>query len=99
MRTKPNILDREREKLLSKIATRGVVQLFNTVRNQQKEIEKQIEEAGPLERKKEKVIKSLDKNKFLDILMGQSKSENINKTLGIKNEVKKEEKPKWNVFR
>lgn len=99
LRVKPNILDKEKEKLLSKIATRGVVQLFNAVKNQQKDIQKKMEDAGPLERKKEKVIKNLDKNQFLDKLMGQSKSENVNKILEIKKETKKEEKPSWNVFR
>lgn len=33
-----------------------------------------MSQAGPLERKREQVLKSIDKNSFLDILMGGSKS-------------------------
>lgn len=59
IRVKPSVIDREREKTLEKIATRGVVQLFNAVRNQQKDLEQKLEEAGPLMRKKEKVNEKL----------------------------------------
>lgn len=76
-RVKPDILERNREKTLQKVATRGVVQLFNAVRNQQKDIAVKLQEAGPLERKREKVLKNIDKRTFLDVLMGNSKSENI----------------------
>lgn len=67
---KPNILEKDRERTLTKIATRGVVQLFNAVRIQQKDISKKLDEAGPLEVRKEKVLKSIDKRQFLDVLMG-----------------------------
>jgi len=50
------------------------VQLFNAVRQQQMEINKKLSQAGPLERKREQVLKNIDKNAFLDILMGGSKS-------------------------
>lgn len=50
------------------------MQLFNAVRQQQVEIKKRLSEAGPLERKREQVFKSIDKNAFLDVLMGGSKS-------------------------
>lgn len=63
---------------------RGVVQLFNAVRQQQMEIKKKLSQAGPLERKREQVFKSIDKNAFLDILMGGSKS------IPVDNEVKSE---------
>lgn len=102
-RVKPTVLEKEREKILSKTATRGVVQLFNAVRNQQKDIERKMSDAGPLERKKDKVMKSLDKTKFLDKLMGQSKSDNVNQSESLKRETKKEAKKEesstWNVFR
>jgi len=74
IRVKPSITDREHERMLQKIATKGVVQLFNAVRQQQMEIKKKLSEAGPLERKREQVFKSIDKNAFLDVLMGGSKS-------------------------
>lgn len=64
---------------------RGVVQLFNAVRQQQMQIDKKLTEAGPLERKREQVYKSIDKNAFLDILMGGSKS------IPVDNAVKSEE--------
>lgn len=38
------------------------------------EINKKLTKAGPLERKREQVYKNIDKNAFLDILMGGSKS-------------------------
>lgn len=50
------------------------MQLFNAVRQQQVEIKRKLSQAGPLERKREQVFKSIDKNAFLDILMGGSKS-------------------------
>lgn len=48
----------------------GVVQLFNAVRQQQKEIEEKLVEAGPMERKREKALKNIDRRAFLDVLMG-----------------------------
>lgn len=54
-------------------------------------------EAGQTERKKEKVLKSLDKSKFLDMLSNQKKK--VKTETEIKDEVKKEEKSSWNVFR
>lgn len=74
IRIKPSLLDRERERILQKIATKGVLQLFNAVRHQQIDIDKKLVEAGPLERKREKVLKDIDKKAFLDVLMGGTKS-------------------------
>ena len=51
-----------------------MVQLFNAVRQQQMDIDKKLGEAGPLERKREKVLKNIDKRAFLDVLMGGTKS-------------------------
>jgi len=56
------------------------VQLFNAVKEQQTCISKKISEAGPLERKREQVLKNIDKNAFLDILMGGNKSISIDKS-------------------
>ncbi|XP_008544840.1 RRP15-like protein [Microplitis demolitor] len=74
LRVKPSVLSRGRERTLQKIATKGVVQLFNIVYKQQMEIEQKLEDAGPLMRKQEKVLESIDKNTFLDHLMGGTKS-------------------------
>merc|ERR1712071_654755 len=56
-RVLPDItVDRERERVLAKIGTRGVVQLFNSVKLHQKTIQDRLREAGPLERKREKAL-------------------------------------------
>lgn len=97
IRVKPNILDKDREKTLAKIATRGVVQLFNSVRMQQKDIDMKLEEAGPLERKRDNALKSIDKRAFLDVLM-QKKSQPVDGN--VKDEIKNEnKKPTWSVLR
>eukprot|EP01134_Creolimax_fragrantissima_P002853 CFRG2853T1 len=55
------------ERALSKIATRGLVKLFNTIRKQQKELDEQLESVN--EGKKKKVLNNtLDKAKFIDML-------------------------------
>ncbi|XP_015593660.1 RRP15-like protein isoform X2 [Cephus cinctus] len=87
IRMKPNVLDRDRERTLQKIAMKGVVQLFNAVRQQQTEINRQLVEAGPLERKREKVLKNIDKRAFLDVLMGSTRSIPVDSP--AKNEMKK----------
>ncbi|XP_014488054.1 PREDICTED: RRP15-like protein [Dinoponera quadriceps] len=94
IRVKPSITDREHERMLQKIATRGVVQLFNAVRQQQTVISKKLSQAGPLERKREQVLKNIDKNAFLDILMGKSES------ISVKSVENKDKDDKmWGVLR
>ena len=53
---------------LSRLQNRGVVQLFNAVKRQQKDIEEKLSSSS--ESKKEKIIKSINKGSFLDILKG-----------------------------
>ncbi|XP_059053341.1 RRP15-like protein [Achroia grisella] len=99
IRIKPNILEKDRERLLSKIATKGVVQLFNAVRNQQKSLDQEMNRKDLPETKKEKIIKKFDKRAFLDTLMGQTKSivvDEVTKTSDVKEE---DNKPKWNALR
>ncbi|XP_077265285.1 RRP15-like protein [Temnothorax americanus] len=104
IRLKPSIADREHERMLQKIATKGVVQLFNAVRQQQMEIKKKLSQAGPLERKREQVFKSIDKNSFLDVLMGGTKSIPVDnavkseKPVGQTNDKDKDHKM-WSVLR
>lgn len=45
--------------------------MFNAVKSQQKQISDKLKEAGPLEVRKEKVLKNMDKRAFLDVLMGE----------------------------
>lgn len=60
-RQKPNPLDAPKERLLSKIATRGVVQLFNAVKKHQ---------SPSTMTNVKKEFTSVDKNSFLEILSG-----------------------------
>ncbi|XP_011052468.1 PREDICTED: RRP15-like protein isoform X2 [Acromyrmex echinatior] len=104
IRIKPSITDREHERMLQKIATKGVVQLFNAVRQQQVEIKKKLSQAGPLERKREQVFKNINKNAFLDILMGGSKSIPIDNDVKSENSVmqtddKNKDHKMWSVLR
>ncbi|KAF7397460.1 hypothetical protein HZH68_008682 [Vespula germanica] len=104
IRVKPSIIDREREKLLQKIATKGVVQLFNAVRQQQTETNQKLLNAGPLERKREQVLKNIDKRAFLDVLMGESQSISIDKSIESQEEEKRDDKENkedkiWSVLR
>ena len=74
-RKMPNVLERNSEKVLSKIATRGVVQLFNAVRDHQKDVKTKLKDAGGSFRKQEKVYKNLDRKSFIEMLSGKSGSE------------------------
>jgi len=67
-RLKPDIRDKDRERTLCKIATRGVVQLFNAVRKQQQEVESRLKEAGGSIRKTENALKGVSKQAFLERL-------------------------------
>ncbi|KAE8747279.1 hypothetical protein FOCC_FOCC005923 [Frankliniella occidentalis] len=104
-KVKPSILHRERERALSKIATKGVVQLFNAVREQQKDISSKLKEANGSIRKEEKILKSIDKRAFLDVLMGKAQSERVEDNVRIKKQEVKQEKEEsdkpatWNVLR
>ncbi|XP_037956422.1 RRP15-like protein [Teleopsis dalmanni] len=113
LRVKPTWKDIERERTLRKIATKGVVQLFNAVRMQQKDLQNQLDEAGKLDSRQEAVLNNINKRKFLDVLMSgkRAKSEAVDNS--IKNEIKGEsssdeeqngggthkKKSEWNVLR
>lgn len=45
---------------------RGVVQLFNLVKQQQRTVEKKLKHIGPSILKQDKVLESLDKKSFID---------------------------------
>ncbi|XP_017057610.1 RRP15-like protein [Drosophila ficusphila] len=111
LRVKPSYRDLERERTLRKVATRGVVQFFNAVRIQQKDLQQQLEDAGPLDSRQDAVLNNINKRKFLDVLMSGKRA----KSTAIDNAVKKEEqetdedeedegtsgkkKSEWNVLR
>lgn len=81
LRVKPSLMDRERERAFKRIANKGVVQLFNAVRSQQRDLVDQLEKAGPLDHRRDAVLNNINKRQFLDVLMGgkRAKSENIDK--------------------
>ncbi|XP_063054381.1 RRP15-like protein [Engraulis encrasicolus] len=101
-RVKPDIVkDREIERNMQRTATRGVVQLFNAVRKHQKDVDEKVKEAGGSERKKAKILSSVSKKDFINVLRGTEGPTESAKTL--KAEVKEEEeekgKPAWSVLR
>ena len=63
------------------IFNRGVVQLFNAVKEQQRVIESKLKDAGSSERRRDKVMTGLSKGSFLDMLKDPS-----NKTNAVKPE-------------
>lgn len=67
----PTVLDVPKETRLRKIATMGMVQLFRTVNEHQKNIKSKLSATGGSERKKDKVMKEFTKGKFLDLLKGR----------------------------
>ncbi|XP_071401737.1 RRP15-like protein [Centroberyx affinis] len=97
-RDKPDVVkDRETERNLQRIATRGVVQLFNAVRKHQKAVSERVKEVGGSERKKAKILSSVSKRDFIDVLRGaeggSGKREKEAAAAGA------EEKPAWSVLR
>lgn len=87
LRLKPQVTDLDRERTFRKIATRGVVQLFNVVRNQQLEIKQKID-GTRLESKREEIIRdTANKNDFLNKLMSGPRA----KSAVVDYKVKKEE--------
>ena len=75
------------------ILKRGVVKFFNVCNQEQKEIETKITIAGSSERKREKILSSIDKGSFLDRLKENNDldDEDSNKTYSSsKEQVRKE---------
>lgn len=58
------------------------------MRQQQTDISKKLSQVGPLERKREQVMKNINKNTFLDILMGKAESIPVDKTVEPEKTVK-----------
>ncbi|KAF7708760.1 RRP15-like protein [Silurus meridionalis] len=100
-RVKPDVVqDKEKERNLQRIATRGVVQLFNAVRQHQKNVDEKMKEVGGSERKKAKVLSSISKKDFIDVLRGSSGCNTAAvKTEKSASEEQKAEKPAWSVLR
>ena len=71
---KPNILDTPRERKFQKLATNGVVKLFNAVNKEQKNMGEKLKTAKT-EAKKSSLIKSFDKSGFIDMLLNENRTE------------------------
>lgn len=104
LRVKPDSMDRERERSFKRIATKGVVQLFNAVRAQQRDLVDQLEKAGPLDHKRDAVLNNINKRQFLDMLMGgkRAKSENVDNVVKDENKTEDDNSSKpsqWSVLR
>ncbi|XP_062981650.1 RRP15-like protein [Elgaria multicarinata webbii] len=104
-RVKPDVVkDREMERNLQRIATRGVVQLFNAVRKHQKNVDEKAKEAGSSDRKRAKLISSVSKRDFINVLRGmegmEAEQSVANKSLKSNQvESKSEEGPAWSILR
>ncbi|MBN3306030.1 RRP15 protein, partial [Amia calva] len=97
-RVKPDVVqDRETERNLQRIATRGVVQLFNAVRKHQKNIDEKVKEVGASERKRAKLLSSVSKTDFINVLRGTEAAAKPDKSKQV--EVKTEEKASWSILR
>ncbi|XP_036091339.1 RRP15-like protein isoform X2 [Rousettus aegyptiacus] len=70
-RVKPDVVqDKEAERNLQRIATRGVVQLFNAVQKHQKNVDEKVKEAGSSIRKRAKLMSAVSKKDFISVLRG-----------------------------
>ncbi|NXO74853.1 RRP15 protein, partial [Sitta europaea] len=104
-RVKPDVVkDREKERNLQRIATRGVVQLFNAVRTHQRKMEEQVKKAGGSERKRAKLMSSVSKRDFINVLRNMDGAKGGQNPAGKapknkQGEVKSEEEPEWNILR
>uniref|UniRef100_A0A2K5RS61 RRP15-like protein n=1 Tax=Cebus imitator TaxID=2715852 RepID=A0A2K5RS61_CEBIM len=104
-RVKPDVVqDKETERNLQRIATRGVVQLFNAVQKHQKNVDEKVKEPGSSIRKRTKLISTVSKTDFISILRGMDESTNETtsskkKPKAKQTEVKSEEGPGWTILR
>ncbi|XP_037261578.1 RRP15-like protein [Falco rusticolus] len=104
-RVKPDVVkDRDTERNLQRIATRGVVQLFNAVRTHQKNIDEKVKKTGSSDRQRAKLLSSVSKKDFISVLRNMdgakgSKNAAGKATKSKQGEVKSEEGPEWNILR
>ncbi|XP_010159833.1 PREDICTED: RRP15-like protein [Eurypyga helias] len=104
-RVKPDVVkDRERERNLQRIATRGVVQLFNAVRTHQKNIDEKVKKAGSSDRQRAKLLSSVSKKDFINVLRNMEGAKGSKNPAGMstkrkQGEVKTEEGPEWKILR
>uniref|UniRef100_A0A1A7XLR3 RRP15-like protein n=1 Tax=Iconisemion striatum TaxID=60296 RepID=A0A1A7XLR3_9TELE len=99
-RDKPDIVkDHKTERALQRIATRGVVQLFNSVRKHKKTTDDHLREVGGSERKKSKILSSFSKRDFISVLRQTEDGNGASRKTQEHSVPDSEEKPAWNVLR
>ncbi|KAM3929884.1 RRP15-like protein isoform 2-T2 [Leptodactylus fuscus] len=100
-RVKPDVVkDREAERNLQRTATRGVVQLFNAVKTHQGNINDKMKEVGHSERKKSKLMSSVSKKDFINVLRGkEGQEETGERPRGKKAAAKTQNTSEWNILR
>uniref|UniRef100_A0A4W3JJR4 RRP15-like protein n=1 Tax=Callorhinchus milii TaxID=7868 RepID=A0A4W3JJR4_CALMI len=93
-RVKPDVIkDRENEKMLQRLATRGVVQLFNAVRKHQGNVDEKVKEAGRSDLKRAKLMSTVSKKDFINVLRG-SEDQKVKGTSVVKAAIST-----WNILR
>lgn len=98
-REKPDVVkDRETERALQKTATRGVVQLFNAVRKHQKTIDNRVKDIGGSERKKAKLLSSVSKKDFINVLRSTEGGSGVTGKTEKIVAAAAEENPAWSVL-
>uniref|UniRef100_A0A8C6QMH7 RRP15-like protein n=1 Tax=Nannospalax galili TaxID=1026970 RepID=A0A8C6QMH7_NANGA len=99
-RVKPDVVkDKETERNLQRIATRGVVQLFNAVQKHQKNVDEKVKEAGGSIRKQAKLISTVSKKDFISVLRGMDGNASGKSPKAGQTAVKSEEGPGWSILR
>ncbi|KAF7647926.1 hypothetical protein LDENG_00164460 [Lucifuga dentata] len=97
-REKPDVVKgRDSERTLQRIATRGVVQLFNAVKKHQKTVDGKVKEVGGSERKRAKILSSVSKKDFIDVLRRTEGGKAVKTEK--ENAAAAEETPAWSVLR
>ncbi|XP_017525577.3 RRP15-like protein isoform X1 [Manis javanica] len=104
-RVKPDVVkDKETERNLQRIATRGVVQLFNAVQKHQKNVDEKVKEAGGSIRKRAKLVSTVSKKDFISVLRGMDGSTNEKSSTGKNSKAKQtkvesKDSPGWTILR
>ncbi|XP_074078788.1 RRP15-like protein isoform X2 [Macrotis lagotis] len=104
-RVKPDVVkDKEVERNLQRIATRGVVQLFNAVRKHQKNVDEKMKEVGGSVRKRAKLMSTVTKKDFISVLRGVDESKDNRSPKGqnpkdTQTKGKSEQGSSWHILR
>ncbi|CAI9729676.1 isoform X2 [Octopus vulgaris] len=96
-RTKPNVLEINKERKLKAVATQGIVQLFNAVQEQQKLNEENENTINTTEWKKQKISENTEQMSFFHLLQNMPK---VNLSSQPDDTIKPEpEKKIWNFLK